>query len=271
MTMTPLPDALLPLVRDADSAALFVDFDGTLAPIVADPDRARPLPEARAALQRLAVLVARVAVVSARPAAFLADALDVEGVELAGVYGLERVVAGEVVVDPRVEPWLDLVARAADAADAELPGLLVERKGRVAVTVHWRNDPAREAEALAWAKALAARTGLSGVRGRKAIELRPPVPVDKGSTAMSLLSDTTAVAFAGDDEGDVAAFAALAELARAGVVGSAVSIGVDSDEALPDVRQADVVVPGPAGLAALLDVLADAIEAHKRSTATSNT
>jgi trehalose 6-phosphate phosphatase len=257
-----VPDALLPLVREAETAALFVDFDGTLAPIVPEPARAEPLPAARAALQRLVPLVARVAVVSARPAAFLAHALDIDGVALAGIYGLERAVAGEVIVDPRVEPWLDAITRAADSAEAALPGLLVERKGRVAVSVHWRTDPGREAEALGWGGAHAAQSGLLGVRGRMAFELRPPVPVDKGSTAMSLLSDTSAVAFAGDDEGDVVAFAALAELARDGVVASAVSIGVDSDEAPSGVREADVLVAGPAGLAELLDGVADAIEAR---------
>lgn len=264
----PLPDPLDQFVRDAETAALFVDFDGTLAPIVDEPAQARPLPAAREALLRLAPLVDRVAVVSGRPAAFLVDALAVDGVSIAGIYGLERVVDGTVVVDPRVDPWLDAIAAAADDAAAALPDLFVERKGRVAVAIHWRNDPEREAEALAWAEERAARTGLQGLRGRKAFELRPPVPIDKGSAAMSLLADNTAVAFAGDDEGDVVAFAALAELARDGVVASAVSIGVDSDEATSGVREADVVVAGPAGLAVLLDTMADAIERGKSSIAT---
>ena len=140
------------------------------------------LPAARAALARLTPLLGTVAVVSGRPAAFLVEALGVDGLAYAGIYGLERVVGGEVVVDPRVAPWLDAVAHAADDAEAALPGLLVERKGQVAVTVHWRTQPARGPAAAAWAEAAAARLGLEApLRGRMAVELRPPVPVDKGT------------------------------------------------------------------------------------------
>src|SRR5204862_8302875 len=96
-----LPAALTPLADDAAHAAIVTDFDGTLAPIVDDPDDARALPAARDALARCVPLVARVAVVSGRPVSFLARALGVAGVERVGVYGLERVVDGEVVADQR--------------------------------------------------------------------------------------------------------------------------------------------------------------------------
>ncbi len=256
----PLPDALGPFVADAPAAALFLDFDGTLAPIVDDPAAARPLPAAREALLRLVPIVGRVGVVSGRPATFLVDALNVEGVAIAGIYGLERVVDGGVVVDPRVEPWLDAIAGVADAAEAELPGLLVERKGRVAVTVHWRMDPGREQEALAWAAEEASLRALHLVYGRMAFEFRPPVPIDKGTTVAEWARDASSVVFAGDDAGDLPAFAALTALVEAGSVRHVVSIGVQSDEAPPDVRHADIVVAGPAALAELLHRLAVAIE-----------
>jgi trehalose 6-phosphate phosphatase len=247
-------------VADAPAAALFLDFDGTLAPIVDDPTAARPLPAAREALARLVPMLRRVGVVSGRPAAFLLDALHVEGVAIAGIYGLEHVVDGEVVVDPRVEPWLDAIAAAGDAAETALPGLLVERKGRVALTVHWRTVPERGREAMAWAAAQASRRGLDVVRGRMAFELRPPVPIDKGTTVVEWARGTSVAAFAGDDAGDLPAFAALTALVRAGALRHSVSIGVKSDEAPPAVRDADVVVAGPAALADLLGRLATAID-----------
>ena len=244
-------------------AALFLDFDGTLAPIVDDPAAARVLPEARAALLRLVSHLGTVAVVSGRPAEFLVDALRIEQLVYAGTYGLERVVDGVVVVDPRVAPWLDAVARAADDAEAALPGLLVERKGRVAVTVHWRTQPERGPEAVVWAEAAASRLGLEApLRGRMAVELRPPVPVDKGTTVIDLARGSTTAAFAGDDAGDLPAFAALRALVQTGALQHAVTIGVASDEGPPEVRDADVVVKGPRGLAMLLDALADAISAR---------
>jgi trehalose 6-phosphate phosphatase len=255
-----LPEPLAPFVADADHAALFVDFDGSLAAIVDDPATARPLPAARDALARLVPRLGRVAVVSGRPAAFLRDALAVEGLEVAGVYGLERVTGNTVVVDPRVEPWLDAVNAAADAAAAALPGLLVERKGQVAVTIHWRTAPARGADALAWVEREGSRFGLEALPGRLAVELRPPVPVDKGTTVADLARGSRVAAFAGDDAGDLPAFAALAGLVRGGRLRHGVSIGVESSEGPAAVRAADVVVDGPEGLARLLELIGDAIE-----------
>ena len=52
------------------------------------------------------------------------------GSTTSGTYGLERIVAGDVVLDERVRPYLDAIAQAADEAEAALPGLHVERKGR---------------------------------------------------------------------------------------------------------------------------------------------
>ncbi len=182
-----LPPALRPFVAQPERAALFVDFDGSVSPIVPDPPAARPLPAARAALARLVPVLGTVVVVSGRPAAFLAEHLGIDGLGYVGAYGLERFTDGRVVVDDRVRPWVDTIARAADDADAALPGLLVERKGEVAVTIHWRGRPDRGAEATAWAEATATRLGLHApIRGRMAIELRPPLPVDKGTTIAAL-------------------------------------------------------------------------------------
>ena len=258
-----LPRALDPFVRAPARAALFCDFDGSLSPIVRDPSVARVLPAARAALARLVPLVGRVAVVSGRPAEFLRDALALDDVDYLGIYGLERVVGNEVVVDRRVAPFLDAVARAADEAEAALPGLRVERKGRVAVTIHWREHPELGDAARAWATEAAPRLGLEApLRGRMAVELRPPVPVDKGTTVAELADGMEVAAFAGDDAGDVPAFDALRALVDAGALLHAVSIGVTSDESPPEVHAADVLVDGPAGLAALLDALAEAISAR---------
>ena len=255
-----VPPALRPFVAQPERAALFVDFDGSVSPIVPDPPAARPLPAARAALARLVPVLGTVAVVSGRPAAFLDEHLGIDGLGYVGAYGLERFTDGRVVVDDRVRPWVDTIARAADDADAALPGLLVERKGEVAVTIHWRGRPDRGAEATAWAEATATRLGLHApLRGRMAVELRPPLPVDQGTTIAALAGGAQIAAFAGDDAGDLPAFAALRELERTGDLEHAVTIGVVSDESPPEIGAADVMVDGPAGLAALLDELADAL------------
>jgi trehalose 6-phosphate phosphatase len=257
-----VPTALLPFVEEPARAGVFVDYDGSLSPIVLDPATARPLPAARRALARLVPVLGRVAVVSGRPAAFLRDVLAIDGLDYTGNYGLERVVDGEVMLDERVQPFVDVIARAGDEAERAFPGLRVERKGRVAVTVHWRDDPARADDVVRWTSAAALRLGLDApLRGRMAVELRPPVPVDKGTTVASLARGMDVAAFAGDDRGDVPAFAALRALTADGALAHSVSIGVTSDESPPEVHGADVVVDGPVGLAALLGELADAISA----------
>jgi len=258
--LPPALAALGPLVEAPRRAAFLVDFDGSLAPIVDDPAAARPLPAAVAALARLAPWLACCAVVSGRPAAFLAEHVGVSGVSLIGLYGLERVVDGEWRRDPRAEPYVSAIAAAGDDLEAALPGLLVERKGDLAVTVHWRRAPERADEAVAAVSEVSARHRLEApMRGRMAMELRPPVPVDKGSVVAELAAGLHAAAFAGDDMGDVAAFAELSRLHRGGELGAGVSIGVASAESPDAVLDADVVVDGPEGLAGLMDALADAL------------
>lgn len=258
--MTDLPPAVRPLIERPAEAALFVDFDGTLAPIVEDPATARPLPGAPAVLGALAARLGLVAVVSGRPAAFLVGALGhLPGVRLAGLYGMEEVTAqGAVTVSPAAEQWRAAVSEATAMALAEAPaGAQVEPKG-LSVTLHWRRAPA----AAAWARDLAARaggrTGLVPHPGRMSLELRPPVATDKGSVVRSMAAGHPVVACFGDDLGDLPAFAVLGELAAAGVAVARVA-AVDP-ETPPEVAEAaDVVVAGPEGALGLLSAIAAAI------------
>jgi trehalose 6-phosphate phosphatase len=237
-----------------------VDFDGSLAAIVDDPARARPLPAAGEALGRLAERVGLVAVVSGRPVDFLRDVLGEAGVVLVGQYGLERLEEGRIVPAPEAAAYSEAVAAAARDAEAALPGLVIERKGTIAVTLHWRVEPALEAEALALGRRLAARHGLAAQPGRRALELRPPLPVDKGTATETLVAGRHAALVAGDDEGDVAAFAALDRLVAGGHLGHGLRVAVRSPEAPAGLLdRADYQVDGPEGLAALLWRLVDSL------------
>ena len=240
----PLPDGaaslLAPLRRDPARTALLCDFDGTLAPIVEDPAEARPLAGTAELLERLAGRFAVVAVVSGRPAAFLADRMSGPGgpdrrVQLVGLYGMESVGPdGRVRPDKRVAPWLPVVAGAAERLAGDAPaGVLVEVKGP-AVAVHWRRAPDAGPWAVARTSEEAARTGLVAHPGRLSVELRPPLDIDKGTVVRALTEGCTAACFLGDDLGDLPAFAELARRASGDGVAT-VGVAVRDVETAPEV------------------------------------
>ncbi len=248
------------LTRQPDRTALLVDFDGSLSPIVERPEAARPLPEAITQLARLAGRLGRVGIVSGRPVEFLAAHVPIAGVTYAGLYGIERLIGETRSIDPRVEPYLDAVAAATSEARERLPADLVESKAGVSVTLHWRPSPDRAEEVRAVAEEVAGRHGLAQLRTRMAVELRPPVGIDKGDATRTLVEGFAVGAFAGDDTGDLPAFAALTTAVDDGALAQAVRIGVQSPEAPPELAASvDVLVDGPAGLAALLARVADEI------------
>jgi len=248
------------LVERPRETVLLADYDGSLSPIVDRPDEAVPLPAALDALAGLVGALGRVGIVSGRPVGFLAQHVPVDGLVLAGLYGMETMVDGERRVDPRVVPYTSAVAAAADAADARLADAIVERKAGVSVTLHWRTAPERADEVLTLAGELANRHGLAELRTRYAVELRPPVAIDKGTAVDALVDGFAVAAFAGDDTGDLAAFGALARAQADRRIARAVRIGVRSPEmppALPDA--VDLMVDGPSGLVELLTAVVRAL------------
>lgn len=245
-------------VDDPARCAVLTDFDGTLSAIVDHPNDAVPMPGVVALFERLVATFGCVGVVSGRPVEFLHRVLPVAGLELVGQYGLERWVSGEIVVDPSVAAYTEAVGLVAATAEVELPGVFVERKGTAAVTLHWRTHPELGDRATLWAAEAAATHGLSQYPTKMAVELRPPVALDKGTGVVSLASGAHAALFAGDDHGDLAAFAALDDLTAAGRLDSSVRIAVRSVEApIQLLAAADVVVDGPAELVALFAALVD--------------
>jgi trehalose 6-phosphate phosphatase len=156
-----------------------------------------------------------------------------------------------------VVPFEAAVAAAADEADVRLPGMVVERKAGVSVTLHWRMHPNRADDVLAIAADLAGRHGLAQWRTGFAVELRPPVAIDKGTAVDALIDGFAIAAFVGDDIGDVPAFDALARAVGAGRLQRAVRIGVRSVEMPATLPAAvDCLVDGPIGVVELLSAVA---------------
>jgi len=266
------------LVRAGDHLLVGLDFDGTLSPIVENPEVALIHHDAPEVLVDLSQQVRAVAVITGRPARQVlalgglddvGDAIGEGGRELVilGQYGNERWTSqARRVVSPKPPAGLarligDLprLLRQADAADA-----WVEEKG-LAVAVHTRRcaDPrAAYDRLLPLLTEAATDRKLTVEPGRLVIEVRDS-GMDKGIALRRLVEeyDARAVVFVGDDLGDVPAFEAVADLREQGMPALLVCSGSDEESALRDL--ADRVVDGPDGVMAFLRTLAGDIAAAR--------
>jgi trehalose 6-phosphate phosphatase len=236
--------ALRPVTQDPSSAGIFLDVDGTLAPIVERAEDARVPEETKRALAALVPRYACVACVSGRAALDARRLVGVDGVVYAGSHGAELLFPGEdePTVAPAFAEWAPRVREFVESQDTG--GLRVEQKGAI-VALHWRGAEEEEARA----RAIAERAnGFVTHWGRKVLEIRPPVEVNKGLAVRELVRryGLQAGLFAGDDVTDLDGFAALDGL-------RAVRVGVRSDEGPPEiVERADLVVDDMADVLAAL-------------------
>ena len=265
-------EAVQAVLAHPDRAMLALDFDGTLAQIVDDPALARVDPAALAALSRLGSLLGSIVVITGRPVRTVVDLggfRAVEGLQsmtVLGQYGVERWDADE----DRYE--LPPAPAGIAQVNQELPSLLaglgldgarVEDKGR-AVAVHTRGlaDPAAAFDRLAKPiRELAIRCGLMVEPGKNVWEIRAP-GIDKGDAMRAILAEKAArtVIFAGDDLGDLPAFEAVEQLRTEGVPGLLICSASHEEDALTE--RADLVLDGPAGVAAWLHQLADRLSGN---------
>jgi trehalose 6-phosphate phosphatase len=239
------------LAARAPRAGVFLDVDGTLAPIVARPELTQVLPEIGPTLARLAGRLEVVAVISGRPSEQVRELVDVDGVVVVGTHGLEdeRPMAAEV---------LEEIEAAAAAVGAG-----VEPKGAAPpLHIRAREDPeAAEEASMSPLAAIATAHALEIVPGKRILELTPAGRPRKGGALEQIARERglEAVLFAGDDVGDLDAFAALERLHSQGVW--TCGVVARGDDTPPDVEAAaDVVVDGPSGISALLASIADELE-----------
>jgi len=281
-----LREALEPLRSDPSHAAVLLDIDGTLAPIVRHADDAH-VPEAtRTLLIEIAKRYGVVACVSGRRAQAARQIVAIGTIAYIGNHGGELLRPGStrVELDPELEAWGERVrAFAAGAYTAEHQRLRVRTEDKQAIAAfHWRGAPDEDAAAAA-VRAIAAHAQEQGFVvhwGRKVLEVRPPVALDKGIGVTALLGGPhgaaganaagadgvdgtafdglrlTAALYVGDDATDVDAFRALRALEHSGVLRAAVCAAVRSEEAPAElVREADLTIDGTGGVRGLLEAL----------------
>ena len=224
-------DALLARFTSAPgAAAMFLDFDGVLAPIVARPEDAYLPPATRVELTRLVGRYALVGVVSGRAGEDVRARVSVDGIVYVGSHGLE--------LDPEAERWRQRIRDF--AGDVPWAAHHTELKG-LSVAFHFR-DAADEREAVLALEEIAARAtdeGLVARFGRKVLEVLPPLGSHKGTAVRHLLDGAglTRALVAGDDTTDLDAFRALDGL------DCAVRVAVVSEESPALLREsAEIVV-----------------------------
>ncbi len=203
------------------AAALFLDLDGTLAPIAPTPDAVGPDAARRALLARASTaLDGRLAVVSGRAIADLDRILQGAPAALAGLHGLERRLADGRRERAAPPPGYGGAAAAARAFVADRPGMLIEDKG-LSLALHWRGAPAFGPETAAFAETLAATAGLETQPGSCVVELRAP-GASKGDALRAFMDEPPFAGatpiFVGDDLTDERGFEAAAALGGIGVL-----------------------------------------------------
>ena len=231
-------DLLDRLAEDPARAALFLDVDGVLAPIVPRPDDARVPEETRTELRRLHERYALVACISGRAGDDAARIVGVPELTYVGNHGLE--------LEDGTDEW---AVRLHDF----LAGTAWPRTEDKTLTaaLHYRDSP-DEAAAKRELDAIADRARAAGFvarYGRKVLELVPPIAANKGTAVRRLLSERRLqrALYAGDDTTDLDAFQALEQL----------ELGVRVAVASPEgpaalLAQADITVETPAELLPLL-------------------
>lgn len=213
---------------------VLLDFDGTLAPIVATPEQAALPEDVRTTLERLtAVPGVLVAVLSGRSLDDIRTRVGIDGLVYGGNHGLEIAAPEWTWTHPQAEAARHLITEACARLRRRLRsvrGVVIEDKGLTA-GIHYRQVSHPELALVRMAVYEEAGEALTVHRGKQVFELHPHVTWDKGAAAREILrrvfgeqwNEDVGVIYLGDDRTDEDAFLALADEAVTVRVGAGLS------------------------------------------------
>jgi len=262
------------LLRHGPSG-LVTDIDGTISPIVARPEEAMVLPEARNTLEGLRDKLDVVAIVTGRSVADARRMVGVDGLTYIGNHGLEAFSNsdGHAEVVAEAQPWVARLARLLQQVNLNLDpalrsGVIVEDKG-VSASIHYRLTPDPDQARIHLLDLLSKAEQATGIRveeGRRVVNLLPPLNINKGTAVTRLVTEhkLEGVVYLGDDITDTHAFRALEVLRQANHLRT-LSIGVVGPETPQTVRQhANAAVPSVTAVAELLSGVLAGLESDDR-------
>jgi trehalose 6-phosphate phosphatase len=251
---------------DKPRLGLVTDVDGTISPIVTDPDAAQVTPRNRELLRSLQPYLALVAVISGRAVVDVRDRVNVPELIYVGNHGLEWWAGDHVEIAPEAQTYRPaLEAALEEIRSGQIPGMRIEDK-RATLSVHYRqaaNPRAFEAAFSPTIRRIAAQHGLKLFQGRMVFELRPPLDINKGSAFFRLVQhyQLDAALYLGDDTTDADALDMARRLRQDGTC-DALGLGVVSDDTPASVRDsADLLLAGVADVEAFLSWMLSARKA----------
>ncbi len=257
---------LLNPIVEIKRLGLVTDMDGTISPIVNDPESAQITPRSQRLLKALHSCLTLVAVVSGRAADDVRNRVDIPDLIYVGNHGLEHWDGSRVIPAPEASQFRPNITAALNKLNqALIPGIQVEDKGAT-LSIHYRQagDPLMAGQNLGpVVEEIARQEGLRFFQGRMVFELRPPVDIDKGTTFRQLIEThhLDGAFYIGDDTTDVDALQVardLREQNRCYTVG----VGVESSDMPASVREtADVMASGISDVESLLEWLLNARKA----------
>ncbi len=238
---------------------LFSDIDGTLAPIVPRPEDARVTPKCRELLGRLDECGVRIALITGRTLETARRMTGLERLDYAANHGMTFSIDGVEETPEAVGKYLALAGRLArELAKIQVEGVTVEHTGPN-LAVHYRratDGSAARAKIIDAIQVSVTARSFVVHEGRKVFELRPPLPINKGTALEELVRrfGSRGILCLGDDQTDVDMFRAVSRLRDDGIRGLSVAVlSEESPKALLDA--ADYTIKGVLGVEWLLGEL----------------